>query len=184
MNRNREDRAIAWEEWYATVGAASVLAFVRTKNNTTELDSDIVQEAMLTAFREVERGRYQPRAGIPFAAYVKGIARNKIREARRRTRRFVSLEDISHALLESDQPQLEAVIERQEQQAWLHVGLSRLSLCRRQVLEGYLRGHSTFEIADALGMSPESVRQHKSRGVRRLRSDLDVAFPRTGHQSP
>jgi RNA polymerase sigma-70 factor (ECF subfamily) len=178
-NRNPEDRANAWEEWYANSGAASVLAFVRTKNNTPVPDGDILQEAVLTAFTEVERGRYQPRSGIPFAAYVKGIARNKIREARRRTQRFVPLEETSHHLFESDQPHPEAVIERREQQASFHINLAKLPPCRRRVLEGYLKGRSTVEIADALGISAESVRQHKSRGVRSLRRHL-CAQPTAG----
>ena len=54
----------------------------------------------MTAYAEVERGRYQPRDGIPFAAYVKGIAHNKIREARRRCRRYILVEDVAeHAAM-------------------------------------------------------------------------------------
>jgi RNA polymerase sigma factor (sigma-70 family) len=120
----------------------------------------------------VERGRYEPRPGVPFAAYVKGIARNKIREARRRTRRLVPLEDTPEYTAQSDQFRLEVVVERQEQRASLLASLSKLSPCRRQVLERYLKGHTTAEIAQALGMSEESVRQHKSRGLRTLRHNL------------
>lgn len=169
-NCDPQDRAIAWEEWYANGGRSSVMAFVRAKNNTREPDVDILQEAVITAYTEVERGRYEPRDGIPFAAYVKGIARNKIREARRRGRRIVPLDDASQ--FEDDRPQLEAVIERQEQQSFLRTGLSELTPGRRQVLEGYLKGHTTAEIAQALGMSEASVRQHKSRGLRSLRRNL------------
>jgi len=143
------------------------MAFIRAQNNTPELDADILQEAVITAYAEVERGRYEPRDGIPFAAYVKGIARNKIREARRRARRLVPLNDVTE--FEDDRPQLEIVVERHEQRDSLRTGLSELSPDRRQVLEGYLKGHSTAEIAQALGMSEESVRQHKSRGLRSLR---------------
>ncbi|MBN1811904.1 MAG: sigma-70 family RNA polymerase sigma factor [Anaerolineae bacterium] len=166
-NCDPQDRAIAWEEWYANGGRSSVMAFVRAQNDTQEHDADILQEAVITAYAEVERGRYEPRDGIPFAAYVKGIARNKIREARRRGQRLVPLDDTSE--FEDDRPQLEAVIERQEQQSSLHTGLSKLTPDRREVLECYLKGHSTAEIARALGMSEESVRQHKSRGLRSLR---------------
>jgi RNA polymerase sigma factor (sigma-70 family) len=166
-NCDPQDRSIAWEEWYANGGRSSVLAFVRAKNNTREPDADILQEAVITAYMEVERGRYEPREGIPFAAYVKGIARNKIREARRRGRRIVPLDDASE--FEDDRPQMEAVIERHEQQRSLRTGLSKLTPGRRRVLEGYLKGHTTAEIAQALGMSEESVRQYKSRGLRTLR---------------
>jgi RNA polymerase sigma factor (sigma-70 family) len=156
------------------MGERAVLSFVRAKNDTTEPDMDIVQEAMTTAYVEVERGRYEPRVGIPFAAYVKGIAHNKIREARRRCRRYVLMEDVSEhpatrALLSSS-PRPEAVVVRREERASLLAGLSRLTPHRRQVLEGYLGGRSTTEIARTLGLSEAAVRQHKCRGLRSLRN--------------
>lgn len=167
-NGNPKSRAAAWREWYTQIGEASVLAFIKSQNDTSEPDMDIFQEAMLTAFVEVERGRYRPHLNVPFAAYVKGIARNKIREARRRTRRFVPLEDTFQYELESNE-QLEAVVEQQEQQDTLHASLTKLSQCRQQVLEGYLKGNSTAEIAQTLGITEALVRQHKSRGLRNLR---------------
>ncbi len=168
-NGDPADRAIAWEEWYVNVGAASVLAFVRTQNDTPEPDADILQEAIAIAYAEVERGRYEARANIPFTAYVKGIARNKIREARRRTRRLVPIEDAPLSLLESDGPYLERVVERQEQLAQLRADLSKLPPCRRRVLQCYIQGQSTPEIAQALEMSEAAVRQHKCRALRSLR---------------
>ncbi len=168
-NGDPADRAIAWEEWYVNVGAASVLAFVRTQNDTPEPDADILQEAIAIAYAEVERGRYKPRANIPFTAYVKGIARNKIREARRRTRRLVSIEEAPLSLLESDGPYLERAVERREQLAQLLADLSKLPPCRRQVLQCYIQGQSTVEIAQALEMSEAAVRQHKCRALRSLR---------------
>jgi RNA polymerase sigma factor (sigma-70 family) len=168
-NGDPADRAAAWEEWYVNTGAASVLAFVRKQNDTPELDADILQEAIAIAYVEVERGRYEPRTDIPFAAYVKGIARNKIREARRRTWRLTSIEDIPQSLLESDAPLLEHTVERQEQLARLRSDLSKLPPCRRRVLQCYLQGQSTVEIARTLGMSTDAVRQHKCRALRSLR---------------
>ncbi|MBN1875253.1 MAG: sigma-70 family RNA polymerase sigma factor [Anaerolineae bacterium] len=169
VNDDPDDRAIAWEEWYASVGAPSVLAFVRIQNDTSVPDADILQEAVVTAYEEVERGRYEPRLGIPFTAYVKGIARNKIREARRRTWRFTPIEETPAYLLESDTSHLERTVERREQLARLYDGILQLPVCRRQVLQGYLTGQSTLEIAEALGMTEETVRQHKSRALRSLR---------------
>ncbi len=177
-NDDPRDRAAAWNEWYVQVGEASVLAFVRAKNDTPEPDVDILQEAMTTAYTAVERGRYEPRVDIPFAAYVKGIAHNKIREARRRSWRYVFYEDIpasvaERSLLDRGDVRPERIVERREERACLQAGMSRLTPCRRQVLERYLQGHSTAEIAQALGMSEASVRQHKSRGLRSLRQ-MDV----------
>lgn len=172
-NRDARDRASAWREWYTCVGEIAVLGFIRAKNDTSEQDADILQEAMLTAFLEIERGRYQPRVGIPFTAYVKGIARNKIREARRRTQRLVPLDDTPEHVLESPHPQLETVIERREARDALQAGLSTLPSSRRDVLEAYLNGNSTTEIAETLGVTEDVVRQHKSRGLRSLRQ-IDI----------
>jgi RNA polymerase sigma factor (sigma-70 family) len=167
-NNTPASRAAAWREWYTQFGEASVMAFIKSQNDTAEADMDIFQEAMTTAFVEVERGRYRPQLNVPFAAYVKGIARNKIREARRRTRRFVPLDNSAQNEIESD-AQLEAVIEFKEQHDTLRANLAHLTHNRRQVLEHYLRGNTTAEIAQTLGITEALVRQHKSRGVRRLR---------------
>jgi RNA polymerase sigma factor (sigma-70 family) len=168
VNDNPKDRAMAWEEWYASVGVSSVMAFVRVTNDTATPDDDIVHDAIATAYEQVEGGRYEPRLDIPFTAYVKGIARNKIREARRRSWRYVAMDDAPLALFESDRPSLESLIERQEQIATLCDGLTRLSPLQRQVLTDYFHGRSTGEIAQASGMSEEAVRQHKSRALRQI----------------
>ena len=168
-NRDPADRAAAWNEWYRQIGASSVLAFVRVKNDTAEPDMDIVQDALMIAYSEVERGRYEPRTGIPFTAYVKGIARNKIREARRRARRYVLVDEIPEWQSSSEGHALEARAERREQAAFLYAALPALPECRQRVLRQYLNGRTTAEIAHSLGMSEVAVRQHKCRGLRSLR---------------
>lgn len=167
LNPNPEDRALAWAEWLAQIGHLAVLKFIRVKNNTAEPDEDILQDAMLTAYLEVERGRYEHRAGIPFTAYVKGIAYNKIREARRKHRRCEPIEDME--LPAGDiLRQVEHVLERAERRRALRQGLLQLPIQRREVLEHYLGGESLTEIADRLKLSADAVRQHKHRGLRRL----------------
>lgn len=171
-NADPTDRASAWDEWYTAIGAPSVLAFVRIKNDTTVPDADILQDAMVTAYEAVEDGRYRPQTGIPLTAYVKGIARNKIREARRRTWRFTPIEEAQVDLLAGHTPHLEHAIEFQEQLELLRAGLAQLPPARRQVLLGYLEGQSTEEIAAALGITEEAARQHKSRALRSLREKI------------
>jgi RNA polymerase sigma factor (sigma-70 family) len=170
-NPDPEDRAHAWAEWHARIGGEAVLKFIRAKNGTAEPDEDILQDAMMTAYLEVERGRYEHRAGIPFTAYVKGIARNKIREARRRAQRqrcWQNLDEIGQLPADSLLRQVESLLEGAERRRALQQGLSQLSAQRRQVLERYLVGDSPAEIADRLEMSEALVRQHKHRGLRRL----------------
>jgi RNA polymerase sigma factor (sigma-70 family) len=175
ISPNRADRARAWAEWQMSVGQVSLLKFIRVHNTTSEPDEDILQEAMMTAYLEVERGRYQPREGVPFTAYVKGIARNKLREARRRGRVWLPLEDgetESLAGCRFERP-LEITVERREQDLTLRRGLAMLPGDKRQVLERYLHGESTGEIAAGMAITEDLVRQHKCRGLRQLRQRCD-----------
>ncbi len=167
-NTDRADRAEAWAAWQEQGGKLAVLKFIRMSNNTPEPDEDILQDALVTAYLEVERGRYRRMAGIPFTAYVKGIARNKIREARRRARRWVPLESLEPILKDATQRQPEVAFEHQERRAVLRSGMRQLPTSRREVLERYIRGEGTAEIAQALEMTEALVRQHKSRGLRRI----------------
>ncbi|MEZ4663744.1 MAG: sigma-70 family RNA polymerase sigma factor [Caldilineaceae bacterium] len=159
----------------ATVGEAKVLAFIRTLNDSPESDLDILQDALMTAYLCVERGAYCPQDGVPFAAYVKGIARNKIREARRGLQREVAWDDSVLTLPANGANQPEELFEAQERRYALQSGLAQLSNHRRTVLEALLGGESTSEIAQSLEMSEEAVRQHKSRGLRSLRQMNQLA---------
>jgi RNA polymerase sigma factor (sigma-70 family) len=176
LNPDRQDRARAWAEWQESIGEMVLARFVRARNSTGETDDDIIQDTLLTAYLGIESGRYQPHEGVPFAAYVVGIARNKIREARRRDRRHTGLdddrEDLGPRPAGTLQRQPEHDLERQEQRDLLRSGLSRLPVARRTVLEQYLSGASTDEIAERLSMSEALVRQHKCRGLRALQRDL------------
>lgn len=175
-NPDRQDRGRAWAEWQESTGAMVLVRFVRARNSTGEADDDIVQDALLTAYLGIESGRYQPHDGVPFAAYVIGIARNKIREARRRDWRQTGLdddrEDIGPRLEGASQRQPERDLEQREQRDLLRSGLSRLPAARRAVLEQYLSGASTDEIAEQMSISEALVRQHKCRGLRALQRDL------------
>ncbi len=167
-NPDAGDRARAWNEWQAGPGISSLRKYIRYANHTNEPDEDILQDALLTAYLEVERGRYESRAGIPFTAYVKGIARNKIREAHRRERNLLPFDELSDLPAEPSVRHLEAKVERNERREALFRGLSRLPAQRRQVLERLIHGESTAEIAGHLSISEELVRQHKHRGLCRL----------------
>ncbi len=167
-NPDPDDRARAWAEWQTELGGPALLRFVRSSNNTAEPDEDIVQDALLTAYVEVERGHYEHRAGIPFTAYVKGIARNKIREARRRSRRWAALDEAANLPADPAPRALEGAVESHEARRALRQGLEKLSPARRQVLQYYLDGQSLAEIAQHLDITEALVRQHKHRALERL----------------
>ena len=175
-NADHQDRAYAWADWQASYGEQILARYVRAHNNTLEADDDIIQDTLIVAYLSVERGSFLPREGVPFSAYVIGIARNKIREARRKERFHADLDDepeaLERRLVGEIQRQPERAIERREQQELLRSGLSRLPAARRQVLEHYLSGASTGEIANHLAISEALVRQHKCRGLRALQNEI------------
>lgn len=170
-NPDAEDRAQAWSEWHTGSGPTTVLKFIRANNTSPEADDDLLQETLVTTYLEVERERYAPRPGVPFTAYIKGIARNKIREARRRHRRWEPLDENAPPPAYLPRP-LEAFYEKDEQRRALWQGLQRLPASRRQVLEYFLGGHSLSEIAVTLRMNEALVRQHKHRGLKFLQQAL------------
>lgn len=176
VNPDRQDRARAWAEWQESIGEMVLVRFVRARNSTGEADDDIIQDTLFTAYLGIESGRYELQEGVPFAAYVVGIARNKIREARRRNCRYADLdeerEDLGPRPAGTIQRQPEHDLERREQRDLLRSGLSSLPAARRTVLEQYLSGASTNEIAERLSMSEALVRQHKCRGLRALQRNL------------
>jgi RNA polymerase sigma factor (sigma-70 family) len=178
---------MAWEEWQEASGAHILMRFVRARNFTCEADEDIIQDALLTAYLGVESGRYQPREGVPFAAYVIGIARNKLREARRRDMHLTRLDETEEETggrrPASLQRQPEQVIERREQREQLRTGVDHLTGARRAVIEQSLAGISTGEIAGQLAISEALVRQHRCRGARALRQALDSAQPVRGDRT-
>jgi RNA polymerase sigma factor (sigma-70 family) len=167
-NQNQDERALAWDEWHS-LGEARLAGYIHIHNNTAETDEDLMQETLLTAYLGVERGQYQPREGVPFSAYVKGIARNKIREARRRSRPQLSLDEIYLKQESELERQPERVLEWHEQQAQVRYGLKQLSGARRQVMVRFLNGESTEAIAEQMSLSEALVRQHKCRGLRTLK---------------
>jgi RNA polymerase sigma factor (sigma-70 family) len=155
----------------------SLRKFIRAHNTTSEMDDDILQDSLLTAYLAVERGDYQPREGVPFAAYVKGIARNKLREAQRRGHKWAALEDDHESApiepaLQTALRQTEVDVEQRERRASFWRGLAHLARDQRRVLLRCWQGESTREIARALAISEEAARQHKSRGLRQLRACL------------
>jgi RNA polymerase sigma factor (sigma-70 family) len=167
-NSSRADRAEAWAEWLP-IAEESLKRFVRAHNDTSEPDDDLVQEALFTAYLGVENGSYQPREGVPFAAYVKGIARNKIREARRRRRYTLGLDEIPYRQDGELPRQPEDWLERREATTCVRTELQDLPPARKQVIVRFLNGETTGEIAEQMKISEALVRQHKCRGLKALK---------------
>jgi RNA polymerase sigma factor (sigma-70 family) len=167
-NPDDDDRAEAWQHCWEVIGA-QVQRYIRYSNRTSTEDSEIFADSMAIAYLEVERGNYQVRTGVPFTAYVKGIARNMILEAYRRDRRSVPLPDFFDR---PDPYDVESAFEQHEQRETLNTHMDALPPRRREVLRLFCEGHDTAEIATHLGIREDLVRQEKCRAIQQLQRKL------------
>lgn len=126
------------------------------------LVEDVVQDTFLTALQSL--GSWDGRSGL--RGWLVGIARNKIREARRR-RAPVPIEDV---LAEADadidailadvarEPLPDHVLERRETSELVGAALSSLPAeYQRALLDKYVEGRSTSDIARATGRSAKAA---------------------------
>lgn len=162
-------RDAAWDDVHARY-AVPLWRFIRQSVPSEELGQEIYQDTMMTAFMNLEADRYEY-TGVPFGAYLKGIARNKIYAAQRDTSRYVELDDEMPLSLDDDEADWrgpEHSTQAREQLDAVLNAIGQLSDKTGQVLMGVLEGKTFAELADELGMTEEAIRQHKSRGVRSL----------------
>jgi RNA polymerase sigma factor (sigma-70 family) len=171
-NPDPEARAEAWQTCWEAI-SPPVLKYIRLKNGTSADDHDILADAMTTAYLEVEGGRYEYRAGIPFTAYVKGIARNLIRDTYRHERRNTPLDDDGeHPHLIDDSTPLEDLIAAGQAREAIRQVAAELTPRRRDVLLLYSEGYDTAQIAARLDISTDLVRQEKTRAIKHLKRRL------------
>ena len=157
------------------VAKRSAATFLR---NHRKLDRDEVEsDACLALCRAAQH--YDPERG-EFAPFAAAFIQNRLRDTGRRLAlqagRHVSLEDPANA------PALEAAVSCDPDEA---VALpSELMAMRRAVdslspnvtavLAGTITGIRDIEMSERLGVSSESVRKIRERGISRLRSRLGV----------
>lgn len=128
---------------------------------------DLVQEAFIRLFRSVGRIADQGRS----AAYLRSIVLNLCRDHNRRG--LLSLRHIETAEPASSPSGPDDQVVRRESQAEVIDALHELSLRQRECL--VLRFYfdlSEREIADALGISANSVKTHCRRGLSTMRASI------------
>ena len=149
-----------------------VLRWCLRETGNRELAADLSAEvfaASLTAAR-----RYRPQRGS-VASWLLGIARNKLAESRRRGRIEASarrrLRVTPWALTDADLERVDELASLDEQALAL---LEQLPPATREALLGRVVEERSYEeLAAELECSQAVVRQHVSRGLRRLRSQLE-----------
>lgn len=168
MAKGDEDAFVAVYRRYLPL----VLRWCLRETGNRELAADLCAEvfaAALTAAR-----RYRPQRGS-VAAWLLGIARNKLAESRRRgrieesARRRLGVEPWS--LTDADLERVDELASLDERVLEL---LEQLPVSTREALRGRVVEELSYEdIAAELHCSEAVVRQHVSRGLRRLRSQLE-----------
>jgi RNA polymerase sigma factor (sigma-70 family) len=148
-----------------------VVGLLLRETGDRELTADLAGEVFAAAY--LAAGRYRDRPGGHAGPWLRGIALNKLRQSRRRGR--VEARARRRLALEPE-PLTDADLERVEELASLPEALSLLDeLPARQrdaVRAHVVHERSYAEIAAELQCSEMVVRQNVSRGLSRLRRQL------------
>lgn len=149
-----------------------VLRWCLRETRNREVAADLAAETFAAAL--IASRRYRPGKG-PVGAWLLGIARNKLRESRRRKR----IEDSARRRVGLDPAAfVEADFDRVEELTSLDgdvLGLLETlpPTLRQAVSQRVIEERSYEEIAQELRCSESVVRQRVSRGLRSLRSELE-----------
>ena len=149
-----------------------VLRWSLRQTGNREVAADLASEVFAAAL--VASPRYDPDQGS-VSAWLVGIAKNKLRESRRRKR----VEDAARRRLGLGRISLtDAALERVDELVSLDSHLTELAQTlpeeqRDAVMQHVIAERSYEEIATELSCSASVVRQRVSRGLRTLRSELE-----------
>lgn len=171
------ERELSWETFYERY-VPLIKGFARRAGAGEEEADDIAHEVMANFFKAAARFEYNPSVGR-FRGYLKACTLNAMRSRWRRQRDQVDV-DASTGLAVED----EAYAELEWEQEWVRAAISRaLDLVKRntsmteqswEAFELYGRREVPIdEVSERLGMSPEAIRQAKSRLARLVRIEIE-----------
>jgi RNA polymerase sigma factor (sigma-70 family) len=151
---------------------AEVLAFLVRRVGSEEVAADLAGETFAAAL--LACGRY--RAGeAPAAAWLLGIARNKLREsARRGSVEIEARQRLGVPAIAFDDEDILRVQELASVGEGALELLGQLPAAQREAVRARVLDEQDYEqLALQLGHSQQVVRQHVSRGLRRLRTLME-----------
>lgn len=149
----------------------AVAAYVRHKlSPCTDATNDIVQDVFLAAWQN--RGVY--RADSPLRGWLLGIAKHKVQDHFRRTRRMPqSLEDLSPVQEPPSPVRLQESLETAQQQGFVHEAVAALPENYKEVVrDRYWIGCNACESGARMGKTAKSVERMLSRSREQLRATL------------
>jgi RNA polymerase sigma factor (sigma-70 family) len=158
--------------------AGGVFAFCLAQTRDREVSAELTSETFARALQLIRRFDPQ-RPDATVGGWLRGIANNELRYLRRkqrvraRSRRRVALSELmepDHAGRSVDRLAAEANGRQ------LRMSLERLPASQRKAVELRVIDELPYEeCAVRLGTSPETARQHVSRGLKALRNDMEGA---------
>jgi RNA polymerase sigma-70 factor (ECF subfamily) len=151
----------AWRTWYEETYSGLYRYVLWRCGGLRDRADEVVQDAWLTAVRRVRA--FDP-ASAPFAAWLRGIAANLLRNAFRRQRRRHT-EALGDEVMGPD-----STLERRQRAEAVARALESLPERYEDVLRAkYLDGLSVAEIAAARGETPKAVESLLSRARQAFR---------------
>ena len=179
LSRVRVGDCRAWQDLVALYSPLVVFWCRKRQVRESEIN-DLVQEVFFSVSRSIDD--YQPsNRGGGFRAWLWTITRNKIIDAKRRNGRFPLVQGGSAALHAAHQiPERldeDDESERLEFTSLLHRALAQVQ-CEFEIKtwQAFWRctvdGQTVAAVASELDISTATVRQHRSRVLRRLRQQL------------
>jgi len=148
--------------------ATSLVRLARLFVDHRDAAEDIVQEAFL----RMARSRHRVRDPEKVPAYLRSIVLNLARDHNRRG--LLSLRHVQ-SQTDLDPSSVEEYLEIADDHRRMLDTLSKLPLRQRACLTlRYLNELGVSEIGETLGLSPNSVKTHLTRGLNALRDRLDL----------
>lgn len=146
-----------------------LLAYARALTKEEHTSRDIVQEAFVVAWRNLETFDVTR----DFGSWTRGIVRNKWRESLRKNQHQVVLAEDTLECLEADARQWESLRERAGVFDRLDHCLKKLPVNLSEVVKAfYYEGYSGQEVADKLQLQSSTVRKRLERARGGLRDCL------------
>jgi RNA polymerase sigma-70 factor, ECF subfamily len=164
-----------------------VYRFVLARSGSVHIAEDITSDTFLAVIEGI--GAMRARDELSFAAWVLGIARNKVasyfRRARARQESPQGLPEDAQLFAVADEGDPLSIITARESWAEVVAGLNHLTEEQRAVvLYRCVLGYTTDDVARLLEKQPNAIRALQFRALASLARYLDVAAPSTGQQDP
>lgn len=171
------ERELGWQDFYDRYFPI-IMGFARRTGARDEEAEDVAHEVMTNFFRASSRFEYDPKAGR-FRGYLKAATLNTLRGRWRKQRDMVDV-DAGTDLPIEDRVDADELWDREWTRSLITRALTAVKSGGRQSEQSWeafelygRRGVPIEEVSERLGMSPDSIRQAKSRISRQVRTEIE-----------